>query len=117
MLKKLIANKDRLFLFKLAGYLGKTVGELEQTLTVGELAEWRAYDVIDPIGAYRTDLGFALLACMQSGDESKSVQDFLIIDPNPMTDEEREVYEKEQWEQQARAEVQAMIAMFKRSEK
>lgn len=104
-------------MFKLAGHLGKTVSELEQTLTVSELNEWRAYDVIDPIGGYRTDLGFALLARMQSGDESKSVQDFLIIDPHPMTDEEREVYEQEQWENQARQEVADMIAMFNKAEK
>lgn len=104
-------------MFKLAGHLGKTVGELEQTLTVSELHEWRAYDVIDPIGAYRTDLGFALLAYMQAGDKDKSVQDFLIIDPNPMTDDEREVFEQEQWENQARQEVQAMIAMFNKAEK
>lgn len=84
---------------------------------MSELAEWRAYDVIDPIGGYRTDLGFASLARMLYGDESKSVQDFLIIDPNPMTDEEREVYEQEQWENQARAEVEAMIAMFNKAEK
>lgn len=86
-------------------------------MTMSELAEWRAYDVIDPIGAYRTDLGFASLARMLSGDENKSVQDFLIIDPNPMTDEEREVFEQEQWENQARQEVQAMIAMFNKAEK
>ena len=99
-------------MFKLAGHLGKTVGELEQMLTVSELNEWRAYDVIDPIGGYRTDLGFALLAYLQAGDKDKSVQDFLIIDPNPMTNDEREQWEQEQWESQARAEVQAMIAMF-----
>lgn len=93
------------------------MGELEQTLTMSELAEWRAYDVIDPIGGYRTDLGFALLAYLQAGDKDKSVQDFLIIDPHPMTDDEREIYEQEQWEQQARQEVADMIAMFKKVEK
>lgn len=103
-------------MFKLAGHLGKTVGELEQTLTMSELAEWRAYDEIDPIGSYRTDLGFALLAYLQAGDKDKSVQDFLIIDPNPMTDEEQEAFEQEQWKSQARAEVKAMIAMFNKVE-
>lgn len=103
-------------MFKLAGHLGKTVGELEQTLTMSELNEWRVYDVIDPIGSYRTDLGFALLAYMQAGDKDKSVQDFLIIDPNPMTDDEREVFEQEQWENEARQEVADMIAMFKKAE-
>lgn len=102
-------------MFKLASHLGKTVGELEQVLTMSELAEWRAYDEIDPIGGYRTDLGFALLAYLQAGDKEKSVQDFLIIDPHPMTDEERKVYEQEQWEQQARQEVANMIAMFNKA--
>lgn len=99
-------------MFKLAGHLGKTVGELECTLTVSELAQWRAYDELDPIGGYRTDLGFALLAYLQAGDKDKSVQDFLIIDPNPMTDEERERAEALKAEAEARAEMLAMMAMF-----
>lgn len=99
-------------MFKLAGHLGKTVGELERTLTVAEFAEWVAYDELDPIGGYRTDLGFALLAYLQAGDKDKSVQDFLIIDPNPMTDEERDQYELEHAKAEARTEVAAMIAMF-----
>lgn len=94
--------------------MGKTVGELERTLTVAEFAEWVAYDEIDPIGGYRTDLGFALLAYMQAADKDKSVQDFLIIDPNPMTDEQKEAFEQEQWEIKARQEACAMMAMFNR---
>ena len=83
---------------------------------MSELAEWRAYDEIDPIGGYRMDLGFALLAYLQAGDKDKSVQDFLIIDPNPMTNDEREKWEQEQWKSEARAEVQTMIAMFNKVE-
>ena len=98
----------------MASHLGKTVGELERTLTVAEFAEWVAYDEIDPIGGYRTDLGFALLAYMQAADKDKSVQDFLIIDPNPMTDEQKEAFEQEQWEIKARQEACAMMAMFNR---
>lgn len=101
-------------MFKLAGHLGKTIGELEQVLTMSELAEWRAYDMIDPIGGYRTDLNFAMLAYLQAGDKDKSVHDFLVIDPNPMTDEEKETYEQAEWERQARAEAQAIITMFNR---
>lgn len=84
-------------------------------LTVEELIEWQAYDAIDPIGGYRTDLGFALLAYLQAGDKDKSVQDFLIIDPNPMTDDQRELFEQEQAKIQARQEVAAMIAMFNKT--
>ncbi|MBE9596824.1 MULTISPECIES: hypothetical protein [Moraxella] len=102
-------------MFKLASHLGKTVGELERTLTVAEFAEWVAYDELDPIGGYRTDLGFALLAYMQAGDKDKSVHDFLIIDPNPMTDDDKEAFEREKLEAQARQEVGAMIAMFNRT--
>lgn len=38
--------------------------------------------------------GFALLAYMQAADKDKSVQDFLIIDPNPMTDEQKKAFTK-----------------------
>lgn len=96
----------------MAGHLGKTVGELERTLTVSELAEWAAYDEIDPIGGYRTDLGFALLAYLQAGDKDKTIHDFLLVDPNPMTEEEKQEFDQRQLEAQARQEVQAMIAMF-----
>ena len=92
--------------------MGKTVGELVRTMSFAEFAEWQAYDQLDPIGGYRTDLGFALLAYLQAGDKDKSVQDFLIIDPNPMTDEERQQHELEHAQTQARAEVAAMLAMF-----
>lgn len=88
------------------------MGELERTLTVAEFAEWVAYDELDPIGGYRTDLGFALLAYLQAGDKDKTIHDFFLVDPNPMTEEERRKYEQEQWEIKARQEVQAMIAMF-----
>lgn len=81
---------------------------------MAEFAEWVAYDEIDPIGGYRTDLGFALLAYMQAADKDKSVQDFLIIDPNPMTDEQKEAFEQEQWQIKARQEACAMMAMFNR---
>lgn len=96
----------------MAGHLGKTVGELERTLTVAEFAEWVAYDELDPIGGYRTDLGFALLAYLQAGDKDKTIHDFLLIDPNPMTEEEKQEFDQRQLEAQARQEVQAMIAMF-----
>ena len=66
----------------------------------------------DPIGGYRTDANFAMLAYLQAGDKDKSLDDFILFDPNPMTDEERERVEAEKARQQAQAEVQAMIAMF-----
>lgn len=83
-------------------------------MSFAEFAEWQAYDQLDPIGGYRTDVNFAMLAYLQAGDKDKSLDDFILFDPNPMTDEERERYENEQAKEQAQAEVQAMIAMFNR---
>ena len=34
-----------MFLFRLAGHLGKTVAEIEATMTSRELAEWMAFDL------------------------------------------------------------------------
>ncbi|UXZ04550.1 phage tail assembly protein T [Moraxella nasicaprae] len=99
-------------MFKLAAHLGKTVGELERVLTVEELTEWQAYDAIDPIGGYRTDANFAMLAYLQAGDKDKSIDDFILFDPNPMTNEERERIQAEKAKAEAKAEVAAMIAMF-----
>lgn len=99
-------------MYKLAGHLGKTVGELACAMSYAEFAEWQAYDQLDPIGGYRTDANFAMLAYLQAGDKDKSLDDFILFDPNPMTDEERERVEVEKAKAQAQAEVQAMIAMF-----
>lgn len=99
-------------MFKLAGHLGKTVSELVRTMSFAEFAEWQAYDQLDPIGGYRTDANFAMLAYLQAGDEDKSPSDFILFDPHPMTEDERERVEIEKAKAQAQAEVQAMIAMF-----
>jgi hypothetical protein len=34
-----------LFLFRLAGHLGRTVAEIEETMTSSELSEWMAFDL------------------------------------------------------------------------
>lgn len=88
--KKLITDEKRRFLFKLAGHLGKTVGELEATMSASELSEWLAYDRLDPIGGYRGDIQAATIAASMGGGK---LSDYLIIDPNPMTDEQRQEYE------------------------
>lgn len=92
--------------------MGKTVGELVRTMSFAEFAEWQAYDELDPIGGYRIDANFAMLAYLQAGDKDKSLSDFILFDPHPMTDDERERVEIEKAKAQAQAEVQAMIAMF-----
>ncbi|AKI28079.1 tail protein [Moraxella phage Mcat26] len=93
----------------MAGHLGKTVGELEATMSASELSEWLAYDRLDPIGGYRGDIQSAVIACAMAGGKPS---DYLIIDPNPMTDEEREAYELEQQKAELQAQMERTLAMF-----
>ena len=66
-----------------------SVAQIEQ-LSASELAEWRAYDQLDPIGGYRQDLQTAFMAYLAYGDKTKhSVNDFLVIDPEPMSREQK----------------------------
>lgn len=50
-----------MFLFRLALALGKTVGELEASLSQRELMEWVDYYAIDPFGSFRTDIQTGIL--------------------------------------------------------
>lgn len=90
--------------------MGKTVGELEQ-MSARELDEWIAYDSLDPIGNYRMDLQTAHLLYAQSDGKHK-LQDFLPIDPNPMTEQMREQIEIEKEKARIQQEMMAMIEMF-----
>ena len=89
--------------------MGKTVGELEATMSASELSEWLAYDRLDPIGGYRGDIQAATIAASMGGGK---LSDYMIIDPNPMTDEQRQEYEQRREAQKARIQVAEMIAMF-----
>lgn len=89
--------------------MGKTVGELEHTMTAHEFAQWRAYDRLDPIGGYRGDIQAAMIAASMAGGK---LSDYLIIDPSPMTDEEREAYELEQRKAELQAQMERTLAMF-----
>lgn len=42
--------------------MGRPVGELLASMTSREMAEWEAYDKIEPIGAIRADIHAALIA-------------------------------------------------------
>lgn len=53
---------ERLFLFRLALALGKTVRQLLTELDSKEITEWQAYDAITPIGPERGDVQAALVA-------------------------------------------------------
>ena len=98
-------------MFKLAGHLGKTVGELERTLTAREFAEWQASDRLDPIGGYRGDIQSAVIACAMAGGKPS---DYIIIDPSPMTDDERQAFEMERRKAELQAQVERTLAMFER---
>ena len=74
-----------------------------------EFEQWRGYDGIDPIGGYRGDIQSAVVACAMAGGK---LSDYLIIDPNPMTDDEREAYELEQQKAELQAQMERTLAMF-----
>lgn len=93
--------------------LGRTVGELEQSLTIHEFVEWQAYNRLDPMGGYRGDLQAALIAASNVGG---NISDYLLIDPNPMTEEMQEQYEYQQRLAELEAEEQALIARLQRLE-
>jgi hypothetical protein len=70
-------------MFRLALALGMTVAELEQRMSASEISEWIAYDSLEPIGAFRTDYGFAMLAALYvnahrtKGSQSAKVSEFM----------------------------------------
>ncbi|NSM11376.1 DUF4035 domain-containing protein [Moraxella bovoculi] len=104
-------------MFKLALALGRTVGELEHSLSYEELICWQAYDRLDPFGGYRQDIQTAHLLYAKLGNDDNTITDFLPIDPNPMTDEMREEYEQYQAERQAQKDAKALMAMFAKYQK
>ena len=67
-----------------------TVAQLKVSLDDDELAHWMAYDGIDPIGGYRLDANFAQLAMCQVGSKDNKLSDFILFDPDPISDDERE---------------------------
>lgn len=72
-----------------------TVAQLKQSLDDDELAHWVAFDRLDPIGGYRMDANFAQLAIWQVGDKDSKLSDFLLYDPDPISEEEAERRERE----------------------
>lgn len=80
-------------------------------MTASEFAEWQAFDVLDPIGGYRGDVQAAIVASSMGGGK---LSDYLLIDPNPMTDEMREEYEYYERLRQLEQEQTALIDKFNR---
>lgn len=89
-----------------------TVGQLSAQLSEEELIEWIAYDELDPIGSYRSDVQTALLAYIQSGSENATLDDFILFDPNPMTDEQRGEQERQAHEAKLKEQTEAMKEYF-----
>lgn len=89
-----------------------TVSQLSSEMTSQELTEWMAYDRFDPIGGFRQDLQTAHLLYAKLGGEDKNISDFLPVDPNPMTDEQRAEFEKQKRIAELQAQTAQMIAMF-----
>lgn len=83
-----------------------TVAQLKSSMDIDELAHWMAYDQIDPIGSFRMDANFANLIMHQVGDEGSKLSEFLVFDPDPVDEEERE--RREQSEQVAKWQTQAL---------
>jgi hypothetical protein len=70
-------------LFRLAGHLKKSVGEILETMDSDELTDWMAFARIEPLDGYRNDINFAslqsLLGNCNRGSSQKAftIEDFL----------------------------------------
>ena len=80
--KKVRARPIRRLMFRLAGYLGMTVAELEQRCASSELSEWACLASLDPWGEYRSDTRGALQAwaALAAWNSKVQVTDFLPVD-------------------------------------
>lgn len=88
-------------------------------MSIDELREWQAFDRVNPIGNYRMDLNFAVLAqqiAAWSGHckEVPSLKELLAIDPFPLTNEQRAIQLGEQDKARSEAYTEALISSLKR---
>jgi hypothetical protein len=80
------ARPARRFLFRLAGHLGKTVAEIEDTMSGAELLEWMEYENIEPFGAWRDNWHTSIIASIlananrKSGSAPIKMADFMYVD-------------------------------------
>jgi len=71
-----------MFKFQLALRLGRTVAEIDQTMSAREFDMWQAFNVFEPIGVLREDGLFAHSICTylrSQGVENISVSDFMLF--------------------------------------
>jgi len=75
-------------MFQLALALGRTVAELEETMSSRELTEWIAYNAVQPFGDTRADLRSAIIAstvanCHRTSGTPFKVADFMPYEDKP----------------------------------
>lgn len=74
-------------MFRLALALGRTVAEIEQSMSASELVEWMEFSAREPFGANRENIHFAMLcALIANVNRGKNTQpfkpqDFMLVDP------------------------------------
>lgn len=85
---------------------------------IDELREWQAFDRVNPIGDYRMDLNFAALAqqiARWSGycTELPSLKELLVVDPFPLTNEQRAIETAKADAERSQAYTESLIATLK----
>ncbi|WP_336938262.1 phage tail assembly protein T [Acinetobacter modestus] len=71
-----------MFKFQLALRLGRTVSELDQTMSAREFDLWQAFNVFEPVGILREDALFANLIktyARTKGLDDISMSDFMLF--------------------------------------
>lgn len=91
-------------------------------MSIDELREWQAFDSVSPIGDYRMDLNFAVLAqqiAYWSGHckEVPSLKELLAVDPFPLTNEQRAAENATQDAARSQNYTESLIATLKRRAK
>src|SRR5690554_1325692 len=80
-----------MFKFQLSLRLGRTVGELENSMSAEEFEYWKAFSVLEPIGILREDAMFAnvckTLADLQVKNELR-LRDFTVFNRNNFAEPE-----------------------------
>lgn len=90
-------------------------------MSIDELREWQAFDSVNPIGDYRMDLNFALLnqtiaawSGICKSENVPSIKDLLVIDPFPVTREQRDIEQAAQDVERSQIYVESLISSLQR---
>lgn len=71
-------------------------------------------NLLDPIGGYRHYLHAAMMAKVFRGNDGSKLDDFLVVNPYPMTDEQREQHDQALQRDALEQSTQRMVAMFEK---